>query len=163
VPSLEEIFPRLRPDTYQVTSPPTDDYNCIAWSAERDDLWWWPDEMETSYWPPGVPRAATVEAFLQAYARLGYEPCPTSDLEEGLEKIAVYTDANGVPTHAARQLVDGTWTSKLGSLEDITHSTLGAVTNETYGTATLFLRRPCSIPRAGAGDHDGASAWTPSR
>jgi hypothetical protein len=104
-----------------------------------------------------VPRAATVQVFLQAYATLGYEPCPTSDLEEGLEKIAVYTDANGVHTHAARQRVDGTWTSTLGSLEDITHSTLGAVSNDAYGTATLFLRRPRSIPRAGAGDHAGVS------
>jgi hypothetical protein len=145
VPNLEEIFPGLRPGTYEVTSPATESYNCIAWSTERDDLWWWPDEMETSYWPPGVPRTATVEVFVQAYATLGYERCQTSEPEEGFEKIAVYTDASGVPTHAARQLADGTWTSKLGGLEDITHSTLSAVSNEAYGTATLFLRRPRSV------------------
>jgi hypothetical protein len=111
VPNLDEIFPGLRMETFRVTSPPSDVYNCIAWAAGDDQLWWWPDEMETAYWPPEAPRTATVAAFVQAYAGLGYERCSTADWEEGSEKIALFTDAAGVPTHAARQLPDGTWTS----------------------------------------------------
>ncbi len=141
MPELEDIFPGLRADTYRVTSARSDAYNCIAWAAGDDQAWWWPDAMETDYWPARAPRAETVEAFVQAYAGLGYERCATPDFEEGIEKIAVYIDANGVPTHAARQLADGTWTSKLGELEDITHPTLAAISNEAYGTATIFLRR----------------------
>jgi len=43
-------------------------------------------------------------------------------------------------THAARQLDDGTWTSKLGSLEDITHE-LQALEGADYGHVVLFMKR----------------------
>jgi len=36
----------------------------------------------------------------------------------------------------ARQLLDGSWTSKLGDAEDITHYTLDAV--ESYGPAPFY-------------------------
>lgn len=68
------------------------------------------------------------------------------DLEAGIEKIAIYVDANGVPTHAARQLADGTWTSKLGEWEDIQHKTLEAMEDSRglglgYGKVKLILKR----------------------
>jgi hypothetical protein len=62
-------------------------------------------------WPEGVPRAVTVEAFLAAFATLNYQACETADPETGVEKLAIYCLA-GKPTHAARQLPDGRWTSK---------------------------------------------------
>ena len=46
--------------------------------------------------------------------------CDTSDPEPGLEKVAVFADETG-PTHAARQLADGMWTSRLGRSEDTEH------------------------------------------
>jgi hypothetical protein len=55
-----------------------------------------------------------MSAFIQAYKSLGYELCDNSELEAGFEKIAIYATSDGEPTHAARQLSVGLWTSKLG-------------------------------------------------
>lgn len=61
--------------------------------------------------------------------------------EEGFEKIAIYIDSHGKPTHAARQLSSGKWTSKLGQLEDIEHSNLDDVTGLHYGSVGAILKR----------------------
>lgn len=98
--------------------------------------------MDLYYWPHGVPRQLTLEGYAQAFKTLGYTPCDTSEVESGFEKIAIYVDHNtGVPTHAARQLPDGKWTSKLGKLEDIEHETLEGLTGSAYGSVRVILRR----------------------
>jgi hypothetical protein len=85
-------------------------------------------------------------AFEQAYGLLGYAPCDGVQLEPGFQKIAVY--AKGlVPTHTARQLSDGSWTSKLGTLEDIKHDTLDAVEGDLYGQVAILLRRSTASTR----------------
>lgn len=58
----------------------------------------------------------------------------------GFQKVAFFVGANGVPTHAARQLPSGLWTSKLGEWEDIEH-TLHALEGDIYGTVALLLKR----------------------
>jgi len=88
------------------------------------DAWWWP--APGRYWPAAAPREETLAAFLAAFATLGYAPCASADPEPGVVKIALYAVA-GTPTHAARQLPDGRWTSKLGPSIDITHTTLDAL------------------------------------
>lgn len=133
-------FPNLRNNNYIITSPKTEDYNCIAWAASDQDNWWWPDEDELYYWPDEAPRENTIEAFIQAYGLMGYVICDNNDLEEGFEKIALYA-LNGEPTHAARQLNNGNWTSKIGSCEDIEHTLDGLVGN-VYGIVAQFLKRP---------------------
>src|SRR5205807_2520447 len=120
---LEEIFPALLGRVYQVTSPPEKKYNCIAWAVGDTAQWWWPAEsspLRDIYWPSGVPREETLEAFRQAFATLGYVVCDDERLEEGYEKVALFASF-GVPKHAARQLPSGRWTSKLGEREDIEH------------------------------------------
>ena len=65
----------------------------------------------------------------------GYEPCRDGSPEEGFEKMALYLNNQKV-THAARQLPSGAWTGKLGAMEDVEHSTLGALNGsgpEDYG------------------------------
>jgi hypothetical protein len=74
-----------------------------------------------------------------------------SELEVGTEKVAIYVDADGIPTHAARQLADGTWTSKLGEWEDIRHKTLKAMEDGDglglgYGRVAVILRRSTIRP-----------------
>lgn len=140
--SLERIFPRLRGTSYEVTSPAEPDYNCIAWAADDNSRWWWPDAAGLYYWPEGVPRRETMAAFVEAFRTLGFEVCEDPSLEPGCEKIALYAKEDGVPTHAARQLPDGRWTSKLGQLEDIVHPNLRDVSGEAYGKARVILRRP---------------------
>ena len=138
---LEILFPKLQHAHYRITSPPERRYNCIAWAAANPSDWWWPEPEGPAHWPPGVARALTLAAFHQAFATLGYEPCDNAELEPGFEKIAMYARADGIPTHAARQLQAGPWTSKLGRMEDIEHE-LGDLTGTLYGSIVLVLKRP---------------------
>src|SRR5436305_13703521 len=123
-PHLERFFPNLQHSEYSVESEPTDIYNCIAWAAAVADRWWWPGEAEDSYWPL-EPEPASLTTFIRAFASLGYEACPDSSLEVGFEKVAIYAEPTGAPTHMARQLRSGMWTSKCGGLEDIAHTLEG--------------------------------------
>jgi hypothetical protein len=134
------IFPGLRSTSHQITSPPVDTYNCIAWAAGDVARWWWPDALKQRYWPATATRAETVAAFQEAFATLGYSVCTSEDAETGHEKIAVFADHLG-PQHVARQLPGGTWTSKLGELEDIEHS-LRALEGVEYGQVALLMKRP---------------------
>ena len=99
--------------------------------------------MYTAYWPPEVPRVLTIESFIKAYSTLGYSVCKDEEYEDGFEKIAIYVDPNGVPTHAARQVNSKRWTSKLGEAEDIEHNTLDGLKGQQYGyTIAVILKRP---------------------
>ncbi len=138
---MERLFPALRGVPYEITSPATPGYNCIAWAAGDDSRWWWPDEFEQYYWPEEVPRRSTLDAFVDAFRTLGFEVCGDSSLEPGWEKAVIYTKEDGSPTHAARQLANGDWASKLGQLEDIIHPELDHVSGTVYGRPVLFLRR----------------------
>ena len=139
---FEKSFPNLSKDGYSLTSPKTPEYNCIAWAAGDDGVWWWPDSLYEYYWPSEIPRAETIEAFIKAYEKLGYFVCSNAELENGFEKVAIYADHNKKPTHAARQLNSGHWTSKLGSSEDIAHTTLDGLISDSYGHVAIILKRP---------------------
>ncbi|HTU91632.1 MAG TPA: hypothetical protein VMF69_16230 [Gemmataceae bacterium] len=144
---LEALFPRLRGTAYRITSSASDVYNCIAWAAGDTEHWWWPGDPARTYWPLGAPRLETLAAFRDAFAILGYVVCEQADLEQGFEKIALFADSDGTPTHAARQLGDGTWTSKLGMSEDIQHA-LENLVGTVYGSIAQILKRalPSSPP-----------------
>lgn len=143
---LENQFPNLTSDNYALTSPDTIDYNCVAWAAESDEEWWWPDPMEQEYWPDGVPREETLSAFIEAFRTIGYEPCQDEELESGVQKIAIYANAQNVPRHVARQLPNGEWTSKIGQYEDIQHQALDVLTGvaPAYGTVVQVMQRTTS-------------------
>lgn len=139
---IERDYPNLTVYGYELTSPDTIDYNCVAWAAEDDETWWWPDSQNQFYWPLSIPRKETIEAFQQAFETLGYEVCQGDALEEGFQKIAIYTNSNKIPTHVARQLPTGKWTSKLGSLEDIEHNNLQGLTgNPGYGEVACIMKK----------------------
>lgn len=141
-------FPNLRPDNHAVTSNATRQYNCLAWAAYADTVRWEPDPHFQYYWPPGVARAYTVEAFVKAYESLGFRLCYGGEWTEGIEKMALYAEErNGVlrPTHAALQLEPGKWTSKIGDFEDISHTTEHDVAGGLYGRVRYYLERPRPI------------------
>lgn len=137
---FERNFPQLAAQGYEITSPPDRRYNCIAWAAGDQTRWWWPDLGECGFWPENAPRELSLVAFIAAFASVGYARCATGNSEAGLEKLALYV-LNGRPTHAARQLADGWWTSKCGRSEDIRH-TLEGLTGDLYGEPEVFLSRP---------------------
>lgn len=136
---LESLFPNLKHEGYKITSIADVDYNCIAWAVSDTRKWWEP--LLGSYWPPGVQKEYSLAAYLCVFAIHGYAPCEQANLEPGYQKIAVYADADGIPSHAARQTAAGNWTSKIGELEDIEHDTLRALEGDAYGMVAQLMKR----------------------
>ena len=145
VTPLEDLFPGLRGTVFRVTNSKDPVYNCISWAVGETQKWWWPDPDAVRFWPSGLERAETREAFEMAFASLGYTTCETEAPEVGFEKIALFADQQAIPTHAARQLPNGRWSSKLGELEDIEHD-LRALEGTEYGLVVLLMKR--ALPRA---------------
>jgi hypothetical protein len=135
-------FPRLTAQNHRVTSPATQDYNCIAWAAGDTRRWWQP----AVFWPfPVAPTAGDIQTLVQAYQSLGFAVCADGNLEAGYEKVALYGNFFFY-LHAARQLPSGQWTSKLGADVDIEHDTPKDVAEGLYGVVMYFMRR--SVPAA---------------
>ena len=124
------------------TSPQDDSYNCIAWAGDDTDRWWWPASFPTygTHWPI-ASTDVTVDGFVEAFRSVGYETCEDGSLEKGFEKVSLYVDAEGQPTHMVRQLSSGKWTSKMGGLEDIEHPTIEELCGGSYGAVKRYLKR----------------------
>lgn len=133
-------FPNTSIEPFIITSPQTPSYNCIAWAFGDDTKWYWPDPDEMYFWPNNISRTVEVNSFIELYKLIGYEICETDTMEFNYEKIAIFIDDNGLPTHAARQLSNGKWTSKLGCEFDIQHS-IYSMNNSVYGNARFFMSR----------------------
>lgn len=142
-------FPKLQEDTlFRVTSPATPKYNCIAWAAAIDDFNLWPydnsgtpasSEGTAFRWPRDIAKDLSVTSFQDLFHQYGYEPCDDIT-ESGYDYICLYVNDDKEVTHAARQLPDGSWTSKLGPYQDIRHS-LHALEGNIYGTVHCIMRR----------------------
>ena len=128
-------FPALRGSQFEITSEATTVYNCIAWAAGDTDKFWWPGH----FWPRSVGRNVTRESFVKAFQSRGYAVCDSPGAEASFEKIALY-EHNGTPTHAARLLPNGRWSSKLGRSHDISHP-LEGLNGDQYGSPVLFMKR----------------------
>ena len=70
---------------------------------------------------------------------VGFRAGPAPDLIG--ECVAVYAKA-GVPTHVAKRLPDGRWSSKLGGNVLVTHATPHGVEGPLYGDVVRYLSRP---------------------
>lgn len=136
---LLAAFPRLAGGHHRKTSEYDERYNCIAWAAGDTDRWWEPSPF--AFWPPSVPREYSLAAYKEAFATLGYEECDSDAHEENVEKIAIFVNQAGVPTHAARLKDNGHWTSKCGKSEDIEHD-LEGLTGNIYGNVAAIMKRP---------------------
>src|SRR6266511_3603730 len=133
-------YPNLAAEGHTPRSPKSPKYNCIAWAADDKTRWWWPSIGY--YWPNGVPRANTVEAFVQAFGAIGYVECDDAECanpayEPGVDRIALYV-LNGIPKHAARQIDATAWWSKMGRNIDLEH-TLRALEGPYYGRVHKIL------------------------
>lgn len=148
---LEALFKNLAGSGYDQypISPKTlkrVGYNCIAWAAGENHRRWWPHPNKFAfYWPPCCPREPlnqeTLQNFVRAFESIGYKKCENGKFIEGIEKVVIFVNSRGVPTHASRMLESGRWTSKCGLLEDIEHEALSAVEGDAYGVAFQFMHR----------------------
>lgn len=133
---LEGLFPGLSDGAWAVTSQATEDYNCVAWAMRDTSAWWWPTgavRLGGYYWPRGVPADGSIAGFIAAFESLGFEVSEADDRDPGFERLAVYADAHERVSHVARQLGDGTWTSKVGRLQDIRHQNPESLVGQAYG------------------------------
>lgn len=109
----------------------------MAWAAGDTQHWWQPG----IHWPVTTSRDDFgVGALEKAFRSLGDEACPDESLEPSVEKVALY-GFGFFYTHAARQLANGKWTSKLGKAEDIEHDSPDDVAGGLYGEVVQFMRR----------------------
>jgi len=140
ITSLRPDFPFIAESNSRPTSQAADEYNCIAWAYGKDDVWFEPDQYGQYYWP--IPnREYSVDAYKELFESIGYIQCADASNEDGFLKIALYVDKKGQPTHAARQLSTGKWTSKLGPNIDIEHDNPEVLHGRSYGIAKIFMKR----------------------
>lgn len=134
-------FPNLSAANHRVTSPPTTTYNCVAWAAGDTTRWWQPGR----YWP--IATDSTGVAEMEAiFAAIGFEHCLDGVFELGYEKVALFGVGRSY-SHAARQLQNGKWTSKLGRAEDIEHESPEDLAGGMYGNVATFMRRANVQPK----------------
>ena len=133
---LEDMFPNLYGSGYRITSPASLQYNCVAWALGITTQWWSHDRI----WLDAVPRSLEASALTQLFEDFGYAVCDSPDREPSYDKVALYA-LEGEWQHAARQLENGQWTSKLGPFEDITHPSPEDLTGEVYGNIHCIMRR----------------------
>lgn len=125
--NIIQNFPNLEHDAnFKVSSKEDIKYNCIAWAYNLADKWMWPNTTENPhldgvhYWPTSDILDCDISNFIKAFEEKGYELCEKWEFEKGFRKIALYVTPNTTEcTHAARQLQNGFWTSKLGKIEDV--------------------------------------------
>ena len=148
-------FPLIEQEGYEITSKKDDTFNCISWAIDDIDYRWWPKtppELLGYRWRNDAPNEPTLAAFIKLFTLFGYASTELNDigLEEGIEKVAIY-GRDDVPEHAAWQLPNGKWSSKIGRNKDVSHSTLMALTDgpnrkSIYGIVLAVLRRE-RLPR----------------
>jgi hypothetical protein len=137
-----KYFPGLSEANHRQTSAKTPTYNCIAWAAGDNERWWEPADPSLGYyWPDAATMGMQRKCLVEAYESLGYNTCADGSVRKGYQKVAIYADAAGAWTHAARQLSDGKWTSKLGVSEDIEHDAPQGVEGDCYGTVFCFMEK----------------------
>ena len=136
-------FPKLKDVHQKKTSDEDPKYNCIAWAFEDNLNFWWPSRR--GYWPLSHEGLSCLQAFEQLFREWGWERTENQSLEKGYKKIALYI-MNGEPTHAARLMENGMWTSKLGVNIDLSHE-LEELEGPVYGSIFCIYQKPACPPK----------------
>ena len=136
---LAQAFPRLTSEGFEIVGQPSGRYNCIAYAA-GDASEWWGVEEEDYYWPDYATRSDSIESLVEVFAGLGFRQCQDSSLESGYEKVALYEE-RGMWMHAALQIPNGHWRSKMGGGPIIEHLSPESLSDGMYGSASVYMRR----------------------
>jgi hypothetical protein len=144
--AVDGLFPTLARAGYTITSPSDDSYNCVAWVA-RDLRRWWEPALDGGYWPRRVSEdeldAGDLPEYVRLFESLGFRRCADGSVVHGQEKIAIYACV-GSFEHVAYQRSDGSWSSKLGKLNDIRHGetdSLSGPGTRGYPPVALYMSR----------------------
>jgi hypothetical protein len=136
-------FPRLG-EHFEVLAPATFTYNCIGWSLGISGSWVWPTER-------GV--VAYLHHFDALYGYYGFQRVQGLDYKRqpSHDKVLLYAVRNAdgriQPTHAALQMADGSWTSKVGTLPLIRHLHPHDLAGPSYGVPYVMYVRARPLPR----------------
>ena len=141
---LIEAFPNLSEEDFEIVEQSSERYNCIAYAAGDTSQLWWPDEI--GYWPPWATNDERIDSLKEAFAGLEYEQCDDGDIEDGYEKVALYED-QGDFQHAALQMPNGRWRSKMGQGPVIEHRSPESLSGGMYGDVAVYMRRAASGAR----------------
>lgn len=147
--ALSDVFPDLKNDVnFEILSPQTPKYNCIAWAMQFEDRWVSIFEYPGYWWPDGVEKTMSPSALIHAFEAVGFTLCDNSNWEDGVDKVVLYKKADEDQwTHAARIVSETTEHSKFGQSFDGTHShnvlcaTGLGYENQSYGVAYAFMKR----------------------
>ena len=139
---LVEEFPNLASEGFETVGQASELYNCIAYAAGDTTKWWWPDGI--NYWPTGATPDNRMESLTEAFAAMGYEQCQNSDAEEGCQKVALYGFRDRFE-HAALQMPNGRWRSKMGQGPVIEHRSPESLSGGIYGNPTSYMRRVLNL------------------
>lgn len=127
---------------FHFTSLKRKGFNCVGYALDlvnKDiDMFWFRD----MYGLDGAKLDHSVNGYAKCFRDyFGYEICDDGQVENGFNKIALYSDTDNDFTHIAKQLENGNWTSKMGTYEDIEHYNLEALSGTLYGKPMLFMRK----------------------
>jgi hypothetical protein len=89
---ISKLFPSIRRGNYHITSPKTEQYNCVAWAVGDSDRWWQPIAYPEwlTYWPPEIPADGSFECFVQMFIQaFGYVHAADGNHESGFTKLAL--------------------------------------------------------------------------
>lgn len=86
---LNLSFPNLRNEGFTVIEPPSDRYNCVAYTAGDTSRWW--DHTPRRYWPPHASRSGRIESLIEVFVVLGYEQCKDESLEDATKRLPSMT------------------------------------------------------------------------
>lgn len=124
---------------FVLTSPPSFQYNCIAYAMGMNDRWVDCADLPWHWWPP-VNKSMQDSDLIEAFRYFGFEEYGLDDsIDDNYDKVALYHNAGGW-THAARVVDNGIYHSKFGASYDGTHSR-GDVLQTQYGEPFVIMRR----------------------
>lgn len=154
---LIDYFPKLGKDSlFNIQSPETGAYNCIAWAMGFDDRWVdpLPDNhiAKKKWWPEDIARDCRPKTLIAAFEKLGFIRCDDGCIENGYDKVALYklspfydpftsTFINEGWTHAARIVSTEMYHSKIGPAFDIYHRNGDVFEGTSYGEIYQFMKR----------------------
>lgn len=122
--SLIQHFPQLAYDqNFEICSPQTPIYNCIAWAMQFEDRWVDHLPGPGHWWPNGVERSNSSKALILAFEAVGFTECDDYLLEDGFNKVVLYKKEDSDEwTHASKITDNSVEHSKFGESFDGRHS-----------------------------------------